>query len=66
MPPIHCILAVLSPEVKKHFLKVGHSPPSSVESENKWICTFSPPYVLVAWTGTVLTVTAVVTRLFKF
>jgi len=60
------ILSLLSPEVKKHFLKVGHSPPSSVESENKLICTSCPQYVFVAWTGTVLTVTVVVARLFKF
>jgi hypothetical protein len=36
MPLIQWIPAVLSPAVKRHFLKAGHSPTSIVEPENKW------------------------------
>ena len=35
VPLTQWITAVLSPTVQKHFLKAGHSPPSSVKSENK-------------------------------
>jgi len=59
MPLIQWIPAVLSPAIKKHFIKVGHSPSSSVESENKWSYKSSPQYVFMAWAGTVLTVTVV-------
>jgi len=48
-PPIKCVMAALPPGIKLAERENGHSPTSSAENKNAWSCTYTPPYVIIAW-----------------
>jgi hypothetical protein len=47
-PPIHWVTGELSTGIKRPGREADHSPPTSADVKNTWICTSTPPYVFVA------------------
>jgi hypothetical protein len=45
--PTKCVPDALFSGINQPKHKADHSPPSSVEVKNTWICTSTPPYVLI-------------------
>ena len=50
--PSQVVPGALSPVVKRKGRDADHSPPSSAEVKNEWICNFTPSYAFMACTGT--------------
>jgi len=48
-PPIQWILEAVYLGVKRSRREADHSPPSSAEVNNAWICTSTPQYTFMAW-----------------
>jgi hypothetical protein len=48
-PPIQWVPESLSSEVKQLGREADHLPPSSVEIENAWRCTYTLSYVFMTW-----------------
>jgi hypothetical protein len=46
-PPIEWVLRTLSPGVKRLGREADHSPPTSAEVKNMWICTSTPPWAFM-------------------